>query len=303
VIDLNDFYFFVHVVDKGGFTAAGRALHIPKSTLSHRMQQLEDRLGVRLLNRTPRHFGMTSPGRDFYQHAVALLREAELAETMILDRLSEPSGVVRCTAGVATMQFAMSGMIIDFLRQNPKVDVIAHATDRTVDIIGETFDVAVRAHSNPLPDSNLVQRNLVAAPWYLFAGAEYVATHGAPNTPEELRSRPSLFMMRLGVDAVWHLRPVSGEGTPIVMQLAPRLMSDDMVGLQKAAMQGLGIVALPSYICKAAVDSGELVRVLPGWIAGDSMLTALLPYRKGLLPSVRIFLEHLSIEFPKLVEI
>ncbi|ARP80056.1 LysR family transcriptional regulator [Bordetella genomosp. 8] len=301
MLDLNDFYFFVQVVDRGGFTAAGRTLRMPKSTLSHRIQQLEGELGVRLLNRTSRRFGVTDAGEDFYRHAVAMLREAELAEYTIRNRLAEPTGTVRCTAGVATMQFALSDLIADFLAQHPKVDIVAHAADRPVDIVGENYDVAVRAHSDPLPDSNLVQRTLAPAPWFLFAGSGYIAEHGAPRTPRDLQGHPSLFMMRTGVAPAWRLRHASKAGEEIVMPLTPRLLSDDMVGLQQAAIKGLGVVALPSYICRAAVRAGTLQRVLPEWIAGDSTLTALIPYRKGLLPSVRAFLDHLVAEFPKTV--
>src|SRR5690242_15683364 len=196
VLDLNDFFLFVQVVDRGGFTAAGRTLRIPKSTLSHRIQQLENNLGVRLLNRTSRRFGMTDAGEEFYRHAVVMLREAEQAETAIRHRLSEPTGTVRCTAGVATMQFAMRDIVADFLARYPKVNVVAHATDQNVDIVGESYDVAIRAHSDPLPDSNLVQRTLAPAPWYLFAGADYLDRHGTPETPQDLRNHPSLFMMR-----------------------------------------------------------------------------------------------------------
>jgi len=301
MLDLNDFFYFVQVVDRSGFTAAGRTLRIPKSTLSHRIQQLESNLGVRLLNRTSRRFGMTDAGEDFYRHAVAMLREAELAETTIRQRLAEPTGSVRCTAGVATMQTAMSDIIADFLVKYPKVNILAHATDRTVDIVGENFDVAVRAHSDPLPDSNLVQRTLAPAPWYLFAGSEYLDAHGAPETPQELQNHPSLFMMRASVAPIWrlrHTRQVRGE---VVMPLTPRLLGDDMVGLQQAAIRGLGVVALPGYICREAVRSGALRRILPDWLAGDSTLTALIPYRQGLLPSVRAFLDHLAAEFPKAV--
>src|ERR1700754_3523560 len=130
MLDLNDFFYFVQVVDRGGFTAAGRTLRVPKSTLSHRMQQLESNLGVRLLNRTSRRFGMTDAGEEFYRHAVAMLREAELAETTVSNRLTEPTGTVRCTAGVATMQFALSDIVSDFLIQYPKVNVVAHSADR-----------------------------------------------------------------------------------------------------------------------------------------------------------------------------
>jgi DNA-binding transcriptional LysR family regulator len=301
MLDLNDFYFFVQVVDRGGFTAAGRTLRVPKSTLSHRIQQLESELGVRLLNRTSRRFGMTDAGEDFYRHAVVMLREAELAETTIRQRLSEPTGTVRCTAGTATMQFALSDIIADFLVQYPKVNVVAHGSDRSVDIVGENYDIAVRAHSEPLPDSNLVQRTLAPAPWFLFAGTDYLERHGAPRNPQDLQSHPSLFMMRTGVAPIWRLRHARQKRDEIVMPLTPRLLGDDMVGLQQAAIRGLGIVALPGYICRAAVRSGALQRVLPDWLAGDSTITALIPYRQGLLPSVRVFLDHLAAEFPKTV--
>jgi DNA-binding transcriptional LysR family regulator len=159
VLDLNDFFFFVHVVDRGGFTAAARTLRIPKSTLSHRIQQLENNLGVRLLNRTSRRFGMTDAGEEFYRHAVVMLREAELAEAATRHRLNEPTGTVRCTAAVATMQFAMRDIVADFLVRYPKVNIVAHATDQNADIVGENFDVAIRAHSDPLPDSTLGATN------------------------------------------------------------------------------------------------------------------------------------------------
>ena len=130
MLDLNDFFYFVQVVDRGGFTAAGRALGIPKSTLSHRLQELEKSLGVRLLNRTSRRFGMTEAGSEFYRHSVAMLSEAERAETAMRHRLHEPTETVRCTASIATMQFAVSEVLASFLVQYPKVNVVAHATNQ-----------------------------------------------------------------------------------------------------------------------------------------------------------------------------
>jgi DNA-binding transcriptional LysR family regulator len=300
-LDLNDFFYFVQVVDRGGFTAAGRTLHIPKSTLSHRIQQLETNLGVRLLNRTSRRFGMTDAGDEFYHHAVAMLQQAEQAETAIRHRLTEPTGTVRFTAGVATAQFAMREMVPDFLIRYPKVNILAHATDQAVDIVGENYDVAIRAHSAPLPESTLVQRTLAPAPWFLFAGAAYLDACGALETLQDLGKHPSLFMMRIGVAPTWRLRHSSENKGEVVMPLAPRLLSDDMVGLKQAAIAGLGIVALPGYVCCDEFRSGALRRVLPEWIAGDSTLTALVPYRQGLLPSVRAFLDHLAAAFPKVV--
>jgi DNA-binding transcriptional LysR family regulator len=303
VLDLNDFFYFVQVVDRGGFTAAGRTLGLPKSTLSHRIQQLENELGARLLNRTSRQLGMTDAGEEFYRHAVMMLREAELAETAIRHRLNEPIGTVRCTAAMATMQFAMRDIVAEFLGRYPKVNVVAHASDHNVDIVGENYDVAVRAHTEPLPDSTLVQRSLAPAPWLLFAGAAYLDANEVPQTPADLRNHPSLFMMRTGVAPVWRLRRPSAAKDQVVMPLTPRLLSDDMITLKRAAVAGRGVVALPGYVCRDEVRSGALRRVLPAWLAGDSTITALIPYRRGLLPSVRVFIDHLAAEFPKAVQI
>ena len=301
MLDLNDFFYFVQVVDRRGFSAAGRKLRIPKSTLSHRMQEMEKNLGVRLLNRTSRHFGVTEAGSEFYRHAVSMLQQAEQAETAMRQRLAEPMGTVRFTAAVATAQFAMREMVSDFLIRYPKVNVIGHATDQAIDIVGENYDVAIRGHSLPLPDSTLVQRPLAPAPWFLFAGSAYIDAHGSPQTPQDLAKHPSLFMMRTGVAPAWQLRHSSDPSDEVVVHLTPRLLSDDMVGLKQAAIVGLGIVALPAYVCRDEVRSGALRRVLPTWLAGNSMLTALIPYRQGLLPCVRAFIAHLAAEFPKAV--
>ena len=242
---------------------------------------------------------MTDAGEEFYRHAVVMLGEAELAETAVRHRLNEPTGTLRCTAAVATMQFAVRDILTEFLVSYPKVNVVAHATDRNVDIVGENYDVAIRAHSDPLPDSTLVQRTLTPAPWFLFAGSAYLDANKAPHTPQDLQSHPSLFMMRTGVAPVWRLRHANKAKAEVVMRLAPRLLSDDMIDLKQAAVAGLGIVALPGYVCREDIRSGALRRVLPTWFAGDSIITALIPYRRGLLPSVRVFIDHLAAEFPK----
>ncbi|HEY4136165.1 MAG TPA: LysR substrate-binding domain-containing protein [Alphaproteobacteria bacterium] len=302
MLDLNDFFYFVQVVDRGGFTAAGRTLRVPKSTLSHRIQQLESGLGVRLLNRTSRQFGLTDAGAEFYHHAVDMLRQAEHAENVMRQRLSEPSGTVRFTTGVATGQFAMRDMVVRFMEKYPKINLVEHAVDRSVDIIGENFDVAIRAHSGPLPNSTMLQRTLAPAPWFLFAGASYLDGCAAIKAPADLGPHASLFMMRGGLAPCWRLRRASPRNAKeVVLPLTPRFLSDDMVTLKDAAIAGLGIVALPGYVCRDEVKSGKLMRVLPHWLAGDSTITALIPHRQGLLPSVRAFVEHLAAEFPKVV--
>lgn len=298
MLDLNDVFYFVQVVDHGGFTAAGRILHVPKTTLSYRVQQLEASLGVRLLNRTSRRLSLTDVGAEFYRHALSTLREAEAAENVARQRLSEPSGTVRITTSVAMAQFALRDLLPAFIERYPKVKLIAHATDVMIDLVGEGYDLAIRAHTGALPSSTLVQRPLAPVPWCLFAGTAYLARHGQPQTPDELAHHKAISISREETPA-WHLRHASGEEA--VVAIEPRFVSNDMIALKQAACAGLGIVALPGYVCRVESRSGELTRVLPDWCAANSSVTALAPFRQGLLPSVRALLDFLVAEFPAAV--
>jgi DNA-binding transcriptional LysR family regulator len=299
VVDLNDFLFFVKIVDHGGFTAASRALGVPKSTLSQRMMKLETHLEARLLTRSSRHVGLSEAGSDFYRHAVAVLREVDMAQSAVRQRLVEPSGTVRCTAGVAAMHFGLSDIIASFLARHPKVSLFAHATDRYVDVIKENFDIVLRSHSDPLPDSDLVQRTLATTHIMLFAGVNYIAQHGEPAEPADISRHSAVSMMRESPPGTWRLQHGNKQHEDAVVTLKVRLVSEDVWTLQKAALQGIGIVALPPFVCREAVLAGSLKRVLPGWSLGPAMISALLPHRQGMLPAVRAFLDHLIEEVPK----
>lgn len=299
MLDLNDFRYFVRIVECGGLTAASRNLNVPKSTVSHRLQQLEAALGVRLINRTSRSLSMTDAGELFYRHAVATLERAELAENAVRERLAEPTGTIRFTTAVATSLFAMRQILPDFIRLYPKINVIQHVSDDQVDIVGGSYDLALRAHSGPLSDSTLVQRTLAPAPWFLFAAPDYLRRHGLPLTTEDLAGHETLVMLRHGQPLAWKLRhPTRGEA---VVALKPRLAGNDIVTLKQAAHDGLGIVALPNYVCTDDVRSGTLQRVLPDWLAGEANITAVIPFRHGMLPSVRAFLDFLIERIPKVV--
>ena len=296
MLDLKDVYYFVQVVDRGGFTSAGQSLRLPKSTLSHRVQELEAALGVRLINRTSRQFAMTEVGAEFYQYAVALLQSAEVAEEAVRQRLSEPSGVVRITTAVEIAQFALRDLLPVFLTSHPKVDVVEISTDRLVDIVGEGFDVAIRGHTAPLQSSNLVQRAIASVPWCLFAGRDYLERVKAPERPEDLAHHATLSMVR-GGPVQWTLRGPGDRQVPV--PIAPRFQSNNMVTLKEAACANLGVVALPGYICRAELQAGSLVQLLPEWIAADARISALMPYRTGLLPAVRSLVDFLAAEIPK----
>ncbi len=199
------------------------------------------------------------------------------------------------------MHFGLSDIIASFLAKHPKVSLVAHATDRFVDMIKENFDIALRGHSNPLPDSDLVQRTLATTHVMLFAAVNYLAERGEPADPADLSGHSAVSMMREFSRGTWRLQHALKQKEDAVVTLHARLVSEDVWTLQKAALQGIGIVALSPYVCRDAVLAGSLRRVLPEWSLGPATMTALLPHRQGMLPSVRAFLDHLSEEVPKIM--
>lgn len=299
-LDLNDYYYFAHVVEKGGFAAAGRALALPKSLLSRHVRQLEDRLGVRLIQRTSRQFVVTDVGQAFYRRARAALDEMEAAEAEVRCHTDSLSGRVRLSCSVGMAQYALSEIIARFLLENPGVEVIQNVTNQHVNLIEAGIDIALRGHVGALPDSSLIQRTAARAPWFLFASPTYLERAGHPSTPEDLGSH-------VGLKAGW--RPELGEwsllgpkGVRYNLRFRPKLCSDDMSTLKLAATAGLGIVALPGYVCRQELRAGELVCVLPEWIAADAQISVLRPTSRGALPVVRALAEHLCAELPRITE-
>ncbi|ARU27908.1 LysR substrate-binding domain-containing protein [Cellvibrio sp. PSBB006] len=287
--NLNDFYLFVQAVDCQGFAPASRQLGIPKATLSKRVAALEDALGVRLIQRTSRRFVVTDTGKDFYRHAAAMLIEAEAAENIVRGRMAEPNGLVRITASIPTAQLFLAPLLPELAGKYPKLRIDLDATDRFVDVIQEGFDIVVRDHFSPLPNSELVQRQLCVDPVFLVASPAYLDTFGAPKTPQDLIAHHGLLTATSA--SSWSLTHMTGSKTKVTP--ISRFMANDTTTLINAASYGLGITCLPRQLCMTELLSGRLVQVLEGWTAGEVTTTLLMPHRRGLLPSVRAVVEFL----------
>jgi len=298
-MDLNDYLYFVHVVEKRGFTAASRSLGVPKSRLSRHVTQLEERLDVRLIQRTSRQFVVTEVGESFYRRARAAIDEVEAAEAEVRRKTRGLTGQVRLSCSVGVAQFALHDIVTRFLVEHPGVDVINNVTNRTVDLVESGLDIAIRGHAGPLPDSGLVQRRLAETPWFLFAGPRYLERAQTPKTPEELEGHSGLKAGWKPESGTWSLRGPSDVRATIPFD--PRLCCDDMLTLKQAAVAGLGIVALPGYVCRPDVESGRLVRLLPEWTALDANLSLLMPSRRGVLPAVKALADFLVDEVPAAV--
>ncbi len=290
--DLNDLFYFVQVVDHGGFAAAARALDMQKSKLSRRVLALEGRLSVRLLNRSSRRFSVTEIGREFYDRCVAMLEEAEAAEQVIAAARAEPRGVIRVSCPVALLAFQFGALIARYMHDNPAVEVHLEATSRRVDVIAEGFDVAIRVRFPPMEPTDLLMRKLDVSTQCLVASPALVARR--LTSPADLHGLPSLDLGPPRRDHHWRLEQADGQTASVPHH--PRLVTDDMAALREAAIAGVGIVQLPTMMIWQDVDAGRLIHVLPDWRPPAGMVQAIFPSRRGLLPSVRAFLDFLARE-------
>lgn len=290
MLNLNDLRFFVQAAESGGFTAAGRLLGVPKTTVSKRVAQLEASWAP-ASSIAPRAVSLlTELGRDFYDHARAALIEAESAEAVVRRRLAEPSGRVRLTASVPTAQLPLAEHLPALAEAYPKLELVVHITDRFVDIVQEGFDIALRSHFAPLPDSQLVQRALKRDSIVLVASPAYLQRCSMPRWPQELTAHDALLT---GPTATtWRLRQ-GDEGEAVEVTPRPRLVADESVVLLQAARAGLGITCLPEAICRDAIARGDLLHVLPGWSAGSVATTILMPHHRGQIPAVRAVVDFL----------
>ncbi len=297
--DLNDLYFFAAVVEHGGFSSAGRALGIPKSRLSKRIAQLEERLGVRLLQRTTRRFVVTEVGERFYGHCRAVLEEARAAQDAVDELRSEPRGVVRVSCPVSLVQSVLAHVLPDFLAQHPKMQVRLQATDRRVDVIGEGFDVAIRVRSKLDTDATLVMRTFGQSRVLPVASPDLLKRHGRPQVPADLSDIPALTMNEHEGAQSWELLDAQGER--VVVDIQPRLICGDFAALLACAKRGVGVTLLPEFVCGPAVSRGELEVVLPEWSVPQGTMHFVYPSRRGLLPGVRAFVDFLAEQLPDAV--
>lgn len=292
-IDLNDYVYFAEVVGHGGFAAAGRALREPKSKLSRRIAGLEERLGLRLIERSSRRFRVTDTGLAFYERCRAILAEAEQAEALVLEAQAEPHGRIRFSCPTGMIE-PIAGLISTFLARYPKVRLQLVATDRAVDLIEERIDLALRVRAALTSDAALTMRSLGRSTRILVACPELA---GQIKQVEQLANLPTLATDDAADDLEWHLETEDGRRHAI--RTAPRMGCTDMAAVRNAAIDGLGIAILPDHVCREALLAGKLAHVLPDWRGLQGIVHLVFTTRRGLPPAVRALIDHLAAGFPR----
>ena len=293
--DLQGAAVFVQVVESGSIRGAARALAMPKSNVSRRVAELEAQLGARLLQRTTRTLSLTDAGRAFHQHAsiaVAALLDAERA---VHDLEGEPRGTLRITAPANFGMLSMPTLISDFMRLYPDVNLIADFTDRSVDLVQEGYDVAVRA--GRLADSSLIAVSLRGSAFATLASPEYLKKRGIPKTPADLRDHECL-IFGLSREAKWPFRPnTKSQAKATEIPVRGKLAANSFFVARDAAIAGLGIARIPELIASEAIQAGQLKVVLKNYAMPEAPLHIVYPSHRHLSPKVRVFVDFFSKAF------
>jgi DNA-binding transcriptional LysR family regulator len=298
--DLNDYYFFAAVVQHGGFSAAARALRVPKSRISKHVMALEKRLGVRLIERSTRKFQVTDLGQEFYRHCEAIVSGAEAAEAVVAQARAEPHGTLRvsCPPGIA--RNIMASILPSFMKAYPRLRVEMLISNRRVDLIEERVDVAFRVRTKLDTDASFTIRILGSSRQLLVASPDFAATHGDRLSIETLGSLPTLSFTEEAERDTWRLTREDGTAAEVVHH--PMLGCSDFNVLMEASAAGLGVALVADEECTPAIRSGRLVQVLPDWTATDGIIHLVFTSKRGLLPATRAFIDHVVKEFPNAID-
>lgn len=285
--ELDDLRIFVAVVDAGGFSAAARATGARKAHVSRRVQELERRLGVRLLERTTRTMRLTEAGRAYYDRASGAVRLALEARAAVLAERHEPVGLLRVTATELLAELVLRPVVLAYLRKHPKVSVELDVTSRSVDLVREGFDVALRV--GVPSDSNLVGRVIGKGRAVCLASPTYLASVAAPRTPKDLERLDAVTIV--GGSSEWAFQR---RGRKLLVRPRVRLSTPSYALAREAIVAGLGIGRLPSYFVADDLATGRLELVLEPWTPPAASVTAVYASRGLVAPKIRAFVDALT---------
>jgi DNA-binding transcriptional LysR family regulator len=282
---------FVKVVDCGGFAAAARALDMSPSSVTVYVRTMEERLGVRLLNRSTRKVSLTEVGQAYYQRCVQILADLEDADQVALATQSKPRGSLRLNASVVIPSL-IAPVISEFVRLYPETSIDMTMTDRMVDMVEEGFDLAIR--NIPVADSSLIVRSIAPYRFVICATPEYLERHGTPRRPEDLASHNCLIYAQSPWRNEWPLNGPDGEQRVAV---SGNMRSNSAIALCSAALHGQGLLLTASFIVSEHINSGRLVPVMREYSRGDYSIDAIYPHRHHLSAKVRTFIDMTASHF------
>lgn len=277
---------FAAVADAGGFTAASRRLGLPKQTLSRRIAELEETLGVRLLHRTTRTLRLTDLGVAYAARCTEVVRLADEANDALTHVSDDVRGALRVTADPLFGEAFLADLVREFVEAHPAVEVELMLTSRRVDLIEEGFDLAFRV--GELRDSSLMATRLGPAAMRYCAAPGYLAARGVPTTPDELAGHDCIALMPDGAALRWLFVE---DGAPRWRPVTGRVRVNHLPTARRLAESGLGVVNLPAFACVEELAAGRLVSVLDDYLAPFGAIHLVYPGPRLLAPRVRRFID------------
>lgn len=283
---------FAKVVDTGGFTAAARKLDLSRAMVSRLVQQLEDDLGTRLLNRTTRRLSLTEAGRAYHERCVVLLGEMAALDSSVSELSREARGTLRVNAPVSFGAQHVAPFVAEFLQRHPQAAIELTLNDRFVNLVEEGYDVAIRI--GQLADSSLVARKLAPARMCVCASPEYLSRRGTPKQPADLAQHNCLTYRYSSPGDEWTFERA---GIRQSVRVRGNLDANSGEALLQAGLRGLGIALQPTFIAADALRNGDMVQLLPDWTIPDIAVHAVYPHRRHLTSKVRLFVDFLAEQY------
>ncbi|UST52455.1 LysR family transcriptional regulator (plasmid) [Comamonadaceae bacterium OTU4NAUVB1] len=282
---------FAAVVEAGSFVEGAKRIGLTRSAVGKSISRLEELLGVRLLNRSTRHMGLTADGQGFYDRIAPLIAELEEAQYMVAGRTDRPSGLLRVTTTEAYGRQVVLPLLAEFLNRWPALQVEASFTDRLVDLVDEGLDLAVRFGSQALP-SELISRTVDNSTAKLCAAPAYLAKHPLIRNLADLANHRHLLYGTATSPYRWSLRSSAGESYEVAMHAVA--FFENASAQRDAVVAGMGVTCLPGFLLEPEVATGRLQALLPDWSAATIPISVVYPSRKHLTPKVRLFIDFVA---------
>lgn len=290
MIEIRDLLAFSKVVELESLTKAGRALGVPKSTVSRRMTRLEDYLGVQLVRRSTHSVALTEQGTLFYeycQRCLGLIRDGERA---IQSQMRNPHGLLKIVVPHELDRSILGPLLTDYLEAYPDVRLVSVVSSDQIALLRNGFDVAIVAGALPLAEASFIATKLGDADYGVYAAPTYVERKGTPQSHVDLTRFDLLAWGESDMRAVWHL---SKAGDEIAVEFKPRLVCNDLLLLRQAVLSGLGVATLPTFLCRDDLATGAMLEVLPGWRASPTRFSAVFPNHRTIPSHVRTLIDFL----------
>ncbi|HEY2535063.1 MAG TPA: LysR substrate-binding domain-containing protein [Xanthobacteraceae bacterium] len=283
---------FVKIANAGGFAAAARKLGVSPSTVTMKIQDLEDRLGVRLFNRSTRKVSLTEIGEAYYERCTHILADMDEADSAVHAMHANPSGTLHLNVSIS-IPFFVAPVIAEFALLYPDVKVSMTMTDRIVDLVEEGIDLAIT--TMPVPNSNLVMRRVGSFRLLVCGGADYFTRHDVPREPDDLVNHNCMNYTFLPWGSEWRFK--SPEGRQHAVHVTGNMQANSFNALRLAAVLGQGLILLPDFLVMGEIKSGKLIPVLTKFFSTEMPIHAIYPHRQHLSANVRNFLDLLAKHF------